>query len=92
MKVDKLKYIGLTFIINLHVSELAYTNDIEGRMKDLLETAAVGMPTNVLKTKVMSALTPHEQRHDVLLGGEPLEGVDTFNYPNSTLIANCQGC
>ncbi len=36
------------------------------------------MCINVLKTKVMSALIPGEQRQAVLLDGEPLEDVEKF--------------
>ncbi len=71
IKVDNFKYIGLISIVNLHVSDLVYTDDIAGRMKSLFETAAVGMRANVLKAKVMSALISDEQHQAVLLGGEP---------------------
>ncbi len=53
--------------------------------------AAVGMRMSALKTKVMSALTPSEQRQTVLLAGEPLKDVDKFKYLGSMLIANGQG-
>ncbi len=60
-------------------------------MKDLLETAAVGMRANVLKAKVMSALIPDEQHQAVLPGGELLDESCTFNYPNSMVNAYHQG-
>ncbi len=77
----------MIFIINLHVSARAYTEGILGRMKDLLETAAVGIRANVLKTKVI----PDERPQDLLSDDEPMEEVRTFKYTDSMLIANCQG-
>ncbi len=44
-----------------------------------------------IKTKVMSALNPDEQRQAVLLDGEPLEDVDKFKYLGSMFVANGQG-
>ncbi len=82
MKVDKLKYIGLIFIVNLHVPDLAYTNAVVGRMKSLFETAAVGMRANVFTAKVMLALIPD---------GEPMEEVGRFKYSDSMLTVNRQG-
>ncbi len=65
-------------------------------MQGLLEAvnrhaAAVGLSINASKTKVMSALTPDEQRQAVLLDGEPLEDADKFKYLGSMLVANGQG-
>ncbi len=76
--------------VNAQVSDFAYADDIvilnssHNEMQDLLEAvnrhaAAVGMRINASKTKVMSALIPGEQRHAILLDGEPLEDVDKFN-------------
>ncbi len=87
---------------NVHVSDLAYADDIVilsssySEMQGLLEAvnhqaAAVGMCTNASKTKVMSALTPGEHRQAVLLHGEPLEDADKFKYLGSMLVANGQG-
>ncbi len=53
--------------------------------------ATVGMDSNATKTKVMSALTPDEQRQAVLLDVEPLEDVDKFKYFGSMFLANGQG-
>ncbi len=58
-------------------------------IQGLLEAA--GMRMSASKTKVMSALTPGEQRQTVLLAGEPLKDVDKFKYLGSMLIANGQG-
>ncbi len=58
IKFDRLKYIDLIIIVNLHTSDLTYTDDIVGRMKDLIETAAVGMRANVLKAEVMPSSIP----------------------------------
>ncbi len=62
------------------MSDLAYADDIVilsssySEMQGLLDAvnrhaAAVGMPINASKTKVMSALVPDEQRQAVLLDG-----------------------
>ncbi len=72
---------------NVHVSDLAYVDDIVllsssySEMQRLLEAvnrhaAVVDMRINASKTKVMSALIPGEQRQAVLLDGEPLEDVE----------------
>ncbi len=53
--------------------------------------AAVGIHIHASKIKVISALIPGEQRHAVLLDGEPLEGVDKFKYLGSMFVANGQG-
>ncbi len=82
---------GVQVGANVHVSDLAYANDIVilsssySEMQGLLEAvnrhaAAIGMRINASKTKVMSALIPGEQRQAVLLDGEPLEDVDKFKY------------
>ncbi len=87
---------------NVHVSDLAYANDIVilsssySEMQGLLEAinlypAAVGMLRNASKTKVMSELIPGEQRQAVLLDGEPLEDVNKFMYLGSMFVANGQG-
>ncbi len=79
---------------NVHVSDLAYADDIVilsssySEMQGLLEAvnrhaAAVGMRINASKTEVMSALIPGEQHQAVLLDGEPLENVDTFKSLSS---------
>ncbi len=66
-------------------------------MQDLPETvehhaATVGMRINALKTNVMPARIPGEQRQTVLLDGEPLGEVDKeFEYLGSMFIANGQG-
>ncbi len=76
---------------NVHVSDLAYADDIVilnssySEMQGLLEAvnchaAAVGIRINASKTKVMSALIPGEHRQTVLLDGEPLEDVGKFKY------------
>ncbi len=67
---------------NVHVSDLGYVDDIlilsscYSEMLGLLEAvnrhaAAVSMLINALKTNVMPALIPGEQRQAVLLDGEP---------------------
>ncbi len=53
--------------------------------------AAVGTRINALKTKVMPALIPGEQRQAVLLDGEHLDGVDKFKYLSSMFFAIGQG-
>ncbi len=91
-------YPGVQVGANVHVSDLAYADDIVilcnsySEMKGLLEAvnrqaAAVGMRINASKTKVMSALIPGEQRQAVLLDGEPLEDVDKFKYLGSMFVA-----
>ncbi len=80
-------YPGVQVGANVHVSDLAYADDIVilsssySEMQGLLgavnrHAAAVGMRINASKTKVMPALIPGEQRQAVLLDGEPLEVVD----------------
>ncbi len=87
-------YPGVQVGANVHVSDLAYANDIVilssiySETQGLLEAiniypAAVGTLSNASKTKVMSALIPGEQRQAVLLDGEPLEDVDKFKYIGS---------
>ncbi len=81
---------------------LAYADDIAilssnyREMQGLLEAvnrfaAAVGMRNNALKTKVMSALIPGEQRQAILLGGKLLEDVDKFKYLGLMVVAKGQG-
>ncbi len=48
------------------------------------------MCINVLKTKVMSALIPGEQRQAVLLDGKPLEDIGKFKYLGAMFVANGQ--
>ncbi len=95
-------YPGVQVGANVHVSALAYTEDIVilsssySEMQGLLEAvnrhaAAVGMRIKASKTKVMSALIPGEQRQAVLLDGEPLEDVDKFKYLGSIFVSNGQG-
>ncbi len=65
-------------------------------MQALLEAnnrhaSAVGMRFNSLKTKVMSALIPGEQRQAALPDGEPLEDVDKFKYLSPMFAGNSQG-
>ncbi len=66
-------YPGVQVGATVHVSDLAYADDIVilsssySGMQDLLDAvnryaAAVGMRINASKTKVMSALVPGEQR------------------------------
>ncbi len=66
-------YPGIQVGANIHVSDLAYANDIVllsssySEMQGLLETVnrhapAVGMRINASKTKVIKALIPGEQR------------------------------
>ncbi len=87
-------YLGVQVGAKVHVSDLAYADNIVllsssySEMQGLLEAvnrhaAAVGMRINALKTKVMSALIPGEQHQAVLLDGEPLEDVDKFKYLGS---------
>ncbi len=77
-------YTGVQVGADVHVSDLACTDDIVifsssySEMQGLLEAvnrhaAAVGMCINVLKTKVMSAPIPGEQRQVILFDGEPLD-------------------
>ncbi len=81
------------------MSDLAYADGIAelsssySKMQGLLEAAAaaVGIRVNGSKTKVMTSLIPGEQRHAVLLDGEPLEDVDKFKYLGSLFLANSQG-
>ncbi len=95
-------YPGVQVGANVHVSDLAYADDIVllssgySEMQGLHEAvnrhaASVGMCINASKTKVMSALIPGEQRQAVLLDGEPLEDVDKFKYLDSMFVANGQG-
>ncbi len=42
------------------------------------------------KTKVMSVLSPGEQRQALLLDGEPLEDVDKFKYLGSIIVATAR--
>ncbi len=95
-------YPGVKAGANVHVSDLAYADDIVilsssySEMQGLLEAvnrhaSAVGMRINASKTKVMPALIPGEQRQAVLLDGEPLEDVDQFKYLGSMFVANGQG-
>ncbi len=75
-------YPGVQVGANVHVSDLAYADDIlilssgYSEMQGLLEAvnrlaAAAGMRITASKTKVMSALIPGEQRQAVLLNGVP---------------------
>ncbi len=93
-----LDYPGIQVGVNVHVSHLAYADDIVilsssySEMQGLLEAvkhhaAAVGMRINALKAKVMSALIPDEQSQAVLLDGEPLEDVEKFKYLGSSQTA-----
>ncbi len=95
-------YPGVQVGANVHVFDLAYAEDIVilsssySEIQGLLEavnhhTAAAGMRINALKTKVMSALIPGEQRQAVLLDGEPLEDVDKFKYLGPMFVANGMG-
>ncbi len=95
-------YPGVQVGANIHVSDLAYTDDSVilsssySEMQGLLEAvnrhaAAVGIRINASKTKVISALISGEQRQAVLLDGEPLEDVEKFKYMGSMLVANGQG-
>ncbi len=92
-------YPGVQVGVNVHVSDLAYADDIVilsstySEMQGLLEAvnrhaAAVGMRINASKTKVMSALIPGEQRQATLLDAEPLEDVNKFKYLGPMFIAN----
>ncbi len=92
-------YPGVPVGANVHVSDLAYADDIVilsscySEMQGLLEAvnrhaAAVGMRINASKTKVMSAHIPGEQRQAVLLDGEPLEDFDKFKHLGSMFVAN----
>ncbi len=65
-------------------------------MQGLLEAVnrhatAVGMRINASKTMVMPTLIPGEQRHAVLLDGEPFEDVEKFKYLGSMFVAIGQG-
>ncbi len=95
-------YPGVQIGANVHVSDLAYVDDVVilssscSEVHGLLEAvnrlaAAVGMRINSSKTKVMSALIPGEQRQAALLDGEPLEDVDKFKYLGSMFVANSKG-
>ncbi len=95
-------YPGVQVGANVHVSDLAYADNIVllsssySEIQGLLEAlnrhvAAIGMRINASKTKVMSALIPGEQRRAVLFDDEPLEDVDKFKYLGSTFDANGQG-
>ncbi len=83
-------YPGVQVGANVHVSDLAYADDIVllsssySEMQGLLEAvnrqaAAEGMRINVSKTKVLSALIHGDQR---------LEDVDKFKYLGSMMVAN----
>ncbi len=80
-------YPGVQVGATVHVSDLAYADDIvilnssysemQGLLEDVIcHAAAAGMRINASKTKVMSALVPDEQHQAVLLYGEPLEVVE----------------
>ncbi len=73
-------YPGVQIGANVHVSDLAYAEDILKpstiyiEVQGLLDannrhTVAEGMLINASKTKVMSTLVPDEQRQAVLLDG-----------------------
>ncbi len=85
------RYQGVQVGTSVHVSGFAYANEIvlfSGSYMDMQglfeavnrHVAAVGMRINALKTKVMSAIIPDEQRQTVLLDGEPLGDVYKFKY------------
>ncbi len=91
-------YSGVQVGAIVHVSDLTYADNIVllsnsyREMQGLLEAvnrhaAAVGIHINASKTTVLSALVPDEQRHAVLLDGEPLEDVDRFKYLGSIFIS-----
>ncbi len=72
-RLDSIRdYPGVQVGANVHVSDLAYADDVVihsssySEMQGLLEAvnrhAAVGMRINALKTKMMSALIPGEKR------------------------------
>ncbi len=95
-------YPGVQVGANVHVSDLAYADDIVmlsssyTELQGLLEAdnrhaAAVGMRNNASKTKVMSALIPGEQRQAILLDGKPLEDVERFKYLCSMFVTSGQG-
>ncbi len=95
-------YPGVQVGANVHVSDLAYADDIvilsssHREMQGLLEAvsrhaAAVGIRINASNIKVMSGLIRGKQRLAVLLHGEPLEDVDKFKYLGSMFVANGQG-
>ncbi len=88
-------YSGVQSEANIHVSNLAYADDImilsssNIAVQSLLEVvnchgAAVGMRINVPKNKLMSALSPGEQCQAVPLDGEPLGML-----PNSRISSRC---
>ncbi len=90
-------YPGVQVGANVHVSDLAYADDIVilsssySEMQSLFEVvnrhaALVGMRINASKTKVMSALIPDDQRKAVLLNGEPLEDVGKSKYLGSMFV------
>ncbi len=60
-------------------------------MKLRLKTLGITRFIDASKTKVMSALIPGGQRKVVLLGSEPLEDVDKFEYLGSMFIEDGQG-
>ncbi len=97
-------YPGVQVGANVHVSDLAYADDIlilnrsynSSELQGLHEAvyrhaATVGMRINASKTNVKSAFIPSKQRQAVLLNGEPLEDVDKFKYLGPMLVANSQG-
>ncbi len=82
-------YPGVQVGATVHVSDLAYANDVVLLNSSYSEMQ--GLRINASKTKVMSALIPGEQRQAVLLDGEPYEDVDKFKYLGLMFVANCQG-
>ncbi len=61
---------------------------MQGLLKAVDRHAAItGMCINASKAKVMSALTPGEQRQAVLLDGEPVEDIEKFKYLGSMFFA-----
>ncbi len=89
---------GVQVGANVNVSDLAYgdynviISSSYGELQGLLEAAdrhaaIIGMCINASKAKVMSALIPGEQRHAVLLDGEPVEDIEKFKYLGSIFVA-----
>ncbi len=76
----RLDYPGVQVGTGVHVSDLAYTDDIvilSRRCKAYWKQLIVGMRIGALKTNEMSARIPDEQRQAVLLKGDKFKHLDT---------------
>ncbi len=95
-------YPGVQVGANVHVSDLAYADDIVilsssyREMQGLLEaanhhSAAVGIRIKASNTNAMSELIRGELCQAALPHGEPLEDFNRLKYLGSMFVANSQG-